>query len=199
LTLANLMGDGQDAGAYALQVAAKQQEIIQAGGAEDGANPKQNYPRVGVGAYIHAALREKTQTNYDDAARSMQQVCDWAPEFEPGKQELDRVQHGRHSERGNGVVYVFALVGRGPYKEERMEIPTTAALLIADRILSAAGKQTLPPTVAPIKVPCVVTPANEVQSVRVVVDGRACGQTETLTDVGRMAVQQSEAMLPYVV
>ncbi len=31
-------------------------------------------------------------------------------------------------------------------------------MLIADRLLTAAGKQSLPPTIAPIKVPRVVRP-----------------------------------------
>src|SRR5207244_2839621 len=118
--------------------------------------------------------------------------------YGPGKQELERVKQGRHSAKGNGVLYVFALVGRGPYKEEHMEIPTTAGLLVADRILSATAHQSVPPTVAPIKVPRVVTPPNEVRAVAVAVDGCAKGETETLTDVGRLAVQQGEAVYPNV-
>jgi hypothetical protein len=43
-------------------------------------------------------------------------------------------------------------------------------------------------------VPHVVLPRNDVQAVRVGVAGRDCGQTETLTDVGRLAVEQSEAV-----
>jgi hypothetical protein len=199
LALANLLGEGDDAGAYALQVAQKQQEIIKAGTGPDGKNPKEDYKQVAVGAYLYAALREETHQNYDDAARSLEQVCHWAPEFAPGKQDLQRARAGRHSARGNGVVYVFALVGRGPYKEEAFEVPTTAALLVADRILSATAEHTLPPTVAPVKVPRVVVPANAVQGVRVRVDGQARGQTETLTDVGRMAVEQAEALRATVI
>ena len=37
---------------------------------------------------------------------------------------------------------------------------TSDALLIADRLLSAAGDHTLPPTLAPVKVPTIVVPAN---------------------------------------
>jgi hypothetical protein len=199
LALANLLGDGQDAGAYALQVAAKQQEIIEAGKDKDGKNPKQDYQRVAAGAYVHAAVREETHLNYDDAARSLQLVCNWAPEFHEGQKELERVKTGRHSAAGNGVLYVFTLVGCGPYKEERAEIVTQAALLVADRILSAVGKHDVTPTLAPVKVPRVVVPWNLVQGVGVGVDGRGVGQTETLTDVGRMAVQQGEAMLPTVI
>src|SRR3954451_18645176 len=62
-----------------------------------------------------------------------------------------------------------------------------------------AGKRSLPPTVAPIKVPTVVMPPSDVQAVAVAVDGRGCGQTETITDVGRLAVEQTEAVRPYVI
>ena len=198
LALANLLGDGQDAGAYALQVHAKQQQIIEAGVGDDKENPKQNYKQVAVGAYLQALLREQTHVNYDDAARAMEQVCAWEPDFAPGKQELERMSKGRHSAPGHGVLYVFALVGRGPYKEERWEVPTTAALLVADRVLTYTGKHSLPPTVAPIKVPRVVAPPNEVKAVRVAVDGQDRGQTETITDVGRHAVQQADAIFPHV-
>lgn len=199
LAIANLLGDGQDAGAYSLQVAAKQQEIIDAGGAPDGKNPKQAYKQVPVGDYIHAALREETHQNYDDATRSLERVCHWAPEFQAGTKELERVKQGHHSAKGNGVAYVFTLVGRGPCKEEKWEVPTTVALLVADRILSVAGKRSLPPTVAPIKVPQVVVPPSEILAVGVAVDGKPNGQTETLTDVGRIAVEQMDAVRPYII
>jgi hypothetical protein len=199
LTLANLMSGGQDATAYAFQVTDKQERIVQAGAGPDGNNRKQAYQRVAAGAYLHAALREETQQNYDDAARSLERVCQWQPSFQFGKRDLERVRTGRHSARGNGVLYVFGLVGRGPYKEERAEIVTQAALLVADRIVSAVGKRTIPPTLAPVKVPVVVCPANEVQGVRVSLDGRAAGHTETVTDVGQLARQQCEALLPEVI
>jgi uncharacterized protein len=199
LALSNLLGDGQDAGAYALQVAAKQQAIVQAGAGPDGKNLKETYKQVAAGAYVHAALREETHQHYDDAARSLELVCNWAPEFAPGRQDLDRMRQGKHSAKGNGVLYVFGLVGRGPYKEERMEIASTASLLIADRILSHTANHSLPPNIAPVKVPRVIVPHNEVQAVRVSVDGRQHGDTATLTDVGAMARDQADAVLPHTV
>lgn len=198
LALANLLGDGSDAAAYALQVADKQQQIIQAGTGPDGKNPKASYGQVAAGAYLHAVLREETQQHYDDAARSLQLVCHWSPQFVAGKRDLERVKTGRHSHKGNGVLYVFALVGRGPYKEEKLEVPSTVALLLADRLLSDMGKRSLPPTVAPIKVPRLVVPPSEVQTVRVSAAGQV-GQTETLTDVGQLARQQCEAIHDSVV
>ena len=198
LALANLMHDGGDAGAYALQVADKQQQIFQNAPRGEGDEPPPEYKRVALGAYVHGMLREQTHSNYDDVARAYAQVVSWEPDFQLGRQDLERATYGRHSARGNGVVYVFSMVGRGPYKEEVSEIPTSSAMLIADRILSALGDQTLPPTVAPIKVPRVVLSPNRVDKVQVRVDGRPAGYTETVTDVGEYAVRQYAAVFPHV-
>lgn len=198
LALANLMSDGGDARAYALQADAKQAELL-ATKDEDLAKARKAYPRPALGAYLHAALREETHLNYDDAARSLEQVVALAPDFAPAKADLDRARKGRHSPPGHGVVYVFTLVGKGPYKEEKAEIVTQAALLIADRIVSAVGKHSIPPTVAPVKVPRVVVPCNAVQSVAVQVGPQLRGRTETVTDVGALAKAQADALLPAVI
>ena len=198
LAISNLMTDGGDAGAYALQVAEKQQQIIENGVDKQGENPKLAYQRLAVGAYIHGLLREQTHMNYDDAARDSAIVCSWQPDFPFGQQDLQRATNGRHSAPGNGVLYVFALVGRGPYKEQTVQMPTTAALLVADRILSATNKYTLPPTIAPVKVPKVIVPGCVVRDVRVSVDRQTVGSTATISDIGQMAVQQYDAIFPRV-
>jgi uncharacterized protein len=198
LALANLMGDGGDAEAYSLQVNAKQQEIIEAGAKLDEANPKDAYPRVAVGAYLHGVLREATHGNYDDAERAFATVVSWQPDFPSAGLDLQRVQHGVHSAPGNGVLYLFAFVGRGPYKREVSEIPTSQAMLIADRIISAVGKHSIPPTLAPIKVPQLVTSENRLDRILVEVDGAPVGATETVTDVGQLAVQQYQAIYPHI-
>jgi len=199
LALANLMHDGGDAGAYALQVSEKQEQIIQKGTDASGENPKLAYQRVALGAYLRGMLAEATHANYDDVERNWAKVVSWEPQFPFGQEDLARATHGRHSQPGNGVLYVFTLVGRGPYKEEVAEVPSQIALLIADRILSATGKHTLPPTIAPVKVPKVVLSYNRVRNVLVYADGIHQGRTETITDVGRLAVEQHEAVYPQIV
>ena len=198
LALSNLMHDGGDANAYALQVNDKQRQIIEAAGNDAEKNPKLGYKQVALGTYVSGMLREATHRDYDDAKRSIQLVANWEPEFASAKQDLERVTNGRHSAPGNGVLYVFTLVGRGPYKEERYEQPTQAAMLIVDHILSAIGKHTVTPTFAPVKVPVVVVPPNRVQSVSVSIDGKPAGLTETITDVGELATQQYAAIFPHV-
>lgn len=199
LALSNLLQDGADAEAYSLQMIDKQAQIIQAAVEPDGSNPKAGYQQVALGPYLRAVLREGTHRDFDDVTRYREMVVSWRPDFAPGRDDLDRAVHGRHSAPGHGVLHAFTLVGRGPFKEEVEELPTSAAVLIADRILSAVGQQTLPPTVAPIKVPRVTRFANAIQSVGLDVDGQPRGGTVTITDVGQMATAQYDAIFPHVV
>jgi hypothetical protein len=198
LALANLLSDGEDASAYGQQVVEKQQQIIDNGADESGDNPKVHYKQLAIGAYIHGLLREETHTNYDDAERAYERVVEWSPEFRAGVDDLERSRSGRHSEPGNGVLYVFALVGRGPYKEEVAEVPTSAALLIADRIISQTAAHSVPPTLAPIKLPRVVLTRNEITAVEVRCNGRHSGTTETIANIGQLAVEQYSAIYPRV-
>lgn len=216
LALSSLMQDGADAEAYSLQVAQKQQEVLEKLAESKPEAPAENasvatgadqpapvptgpvFKQVALGAYVRGVLEEQTHRNFDVAAKEYFKVVSWQPEFRPGSLDLERAQHGRHSQPGNGVLYVFAMVGRGPYKVQVSEIPSSAALVIAEITLGALGHR-LPPTVAPIRVPQVVVPHNNIQSVRVSVDGRIVGNSETITDVGQLAVEQYAAVRPKVV
>lgn len=198
LALSDLMDDGDDATAYAYQISQKQDEIVRAAKDEEGKNPKLAYKRVAIGPYLAGVMQEETHLNYDDAQRSFAKVVSWEPAFEPGLQDLERVKNGHHSRPGHGVVYVFALVGVGPQKEEVVELPSTVALLVADRILSATNKYSLPPNVAPVKVPKIVRGINRIRSVGVLIDGQRSGETRTISDIGTMAVEQYEAVYPQV-
>jgi hypothetical protein len=198
LALANLFADGADAAAYAIQVTDKQAQIIDGGADDTGDNLKLHYKRIALGAYIYGLLREETLTNYDDAERAYQNVVEWEPSFRTGAADLERARNGRHSAPGHGVLYVFALVGRGPYKEEVAEVPTSAALLVADRIVSHTASHSLPPTIAPIKVPRVVLTRNAITAIDVESDGQHRGTTETIANIGEWAVHQYAAIFPRV-
>jgi len=197
LALANLMRGGDDVEAYALQVMDKQQQIIDAAVDEEGKNPKGAYQQVALGAYLRGVLREQTHTDYDDAARAFEAVTVWQPDFAPGKSDLERVTRGRHSQQGNGVVHLVALVGRGPQKIEVAEVPTSQAMLIADQVFSIFGNQTVPPTLAPIKVPKVIARQNMIDGVGVRVARSIVGRSQPITHVTRMAMAQAEAMHDY--
>jgi hypothetical protein len=201
LAISNLMTGGGDALAYSLQTDDMQERIIQTGVDATGKNPKLAYKRIALGAYLHGILREATNMDQDDAVRSFVKVCTWEPSFPYGRYDYDRATTGHHSQQGNGVLYVFALVGRGPYKEQRDEVPTQVAMLIADRIISATGRHTLPPTLAPVKVPIVVaTPQQyDMRGVQVAVNRQNVGETATITDVSKIAIQQYAEIYPQVI
>ena len=201
LAVAELMDGGGDTEAYALQVLEKQEEIRRNAANKklrdkDGnelPNPKLAYKQVAFGAYLRGLIREETLTNYDDALRSYQAVSQWAPNFSQIKKDLHRVEHGRHHEQGNGVVYVITFVGRGPFKEQVNAEATQVSLLIADRVFSAMNKYSVPPTLAPVMIPEIQCHYDEVRAVGVYVDGKPTAATETITDVGKMAAEQFEA------
>ena len=73
------------------------------------------------------------------------------------------------------------------------DIPTQVSLLIADQIISALGKQTLPPTIAPVKVAKVVRRPNRIESIQAAIDGDHVGSTATLVDVGELAEAHYQA------
>ena len=199
LALSNLMHDGGDAEAYCLQMIDKQEQVIAAGANAKGENPKQSYPRVAFAPYLRGVLRESTHNSYDDAQRSYAAVLNWQPAFLSARNDLQRATTGRHSAPGNGVLYVFTLVGRGPYKEAVSEIPSSASLLIAGEILSSVGNNTVTPNVAAIQVPHLVATENDIQSVAVHVGPQPVGDTETVTDVTQLAINQHTAIYPSIV
>ena len=197
LAVSNLVQDGDDAEAYSLQVIDKQRSIVAAAAEPDGSNPKAAYQQVALAPYLRGILREETHRDYDDAARNFRLVTAWQPDFQQGPFHLARASGGTHSRPGHGVVHVLALVGQGPFKAEAEEQPTSASLLIADRILSAQMQSSLPPTVAPIRVPRIVAAPGIAGTVRVGLGDWSAGQTETITSVSQMALRQQEVMLPY--
>lgn len=200
LTMANLLNGGDDAVAYALQIDEKQNEIFSRMESNRDTDSSQlDFKRVALGPYIHAAMLEESHTSYDDVERSRLKVVSWETSFRDGKTDLDRARHGTHSKPGHGVAYLFCMVGRGPHKVEATEVPTQAAMLVADRILSHNLEQELTPTVAPVKIPIVVPGRSMITSVAVQVAGESIGETATITDVSEFAVQQNQANLPEII
>lgn len=203
LAISNLMTDGGDVQAYSLQMTDKQDEIIRRvkdkKKEEEEADPVLAYKQVALGPYLRAMLAEESPLTLDDAERARVQVAEWAPEFRDAKHDLQRAKHEVPIAQGHGALYVFAMVGRGPVKEEVDEVATQVSLLIADRIVSAVGKRGLPPTIAPVKVPKVRRSYAPRRNIDVAVSGRPVGQTATLVDVGAMAEAQGDAHFPRIV
>lgn len=200
LAISNLMRDGGDAGAYALQVTDKQQEIIRKLSERDDETREAaaSYKQVALGPYVRAMLAEESPLTLDEAARARAQVVNFEPDFAPGKVDLARATDGPGMAPGHGAVYLFAFVGRGPVKEEVAEAPTQVALLIADRVASGITGRPIPPTLAPVKIPKVMVSRSAVRAVDVFSRGASLGRTVTLVDVGEMARSQQEARYPEI-
>ena len=155
--------------------------------------PPIQFKQIALAPFIAALLHEQTHRDYDSAERYYAKTVKFDSTFQEGVAGLHRARNGHHSQKGNGVLYVFAGIGKGPYKVEQAEMPTSHAMLIADRILSQTGKHTLPPTIAPIKTSRVRVPKNAIRSLRVIVNQEAVGETQTVSDLGQIAIEQNEA------
>ena len=195
LAISNLMHDGGDAEAYALQIGEKQQELAEKHlkkleeNTPDGepAPEAPELPQVALGPYVRAMLSEESSLDTNEVVRAREMVVSYVPEFRDGERDLERAVGETACAPDHGIIYLFTLVGRGPIKEESNDVPTQVSLLIADQIISAVGNQTLPPTIAPVKVAKVVQPPNRINSVSASIDGDQMGTTATLVDVGKLA------------
>lgn len=201
LALTNLMNGGEDAGAYALQVTEKleqlrtEREKLEV----DERLKSEAYQQVALGPYVRAMLAEESPLTLDDAVRARVQVAEYAPGFESAQADLQRAKHEVPIPPGHGVLYVFALVGRGPVKEQVNAEATQAALLVADRIVSAVSPRGLPPTLAPVPIPRVRTSSVGPGRLQVRIDDQPSGFTETIVNVGQMAALQQRAREPEII
>jgi len=206
LAISNLMHDGTDAPAYALQIGHKQNEIVQKGAVQDPRdsrkkiNPKAAaYRQVAIGQYLIGAMQEATFRNRDDVIKAYETVNVWEPDFIHGRHDLERARHGIHSQPGNGVVYVFALVGSGPFKvQENCEVLQEAQIWTTFLIAMMSNRPTIP-DFAPVMIPQIVRSTDSRTALAVSIGGQWNGWTETLTDINRMAEEQFEAMKPQIV
>jgi hypothetical protein len=198
-SLTNLMRDGGDAEAYSLQAIEHQRLLAERAGEGGVSVPQGLFQPVAVAPYLRGVLRENTYHDYDDATRAYQMVAAICPQFQLAAADIQRASEGMHSYPDHGVLYVFALVGRGPVREPKPATVTSDALLVADRIVSAIGRTALPPTIAPVMIPTVVIPFGEALSVTVSVNGQPLARTETITDVGQLAIDTDEAERPRVI
>jgi uncharacterized protein len=200
LAISNLMNGGEDATAYALQIGEKQQQIAQRLEKEtvEERLKSEAYKQVALAPYIRAMIAEESPLTLDDAVRARVQVASFAPDFRDAKTDLERAQYESPMPLNHGTLYVLALVGRGPMKEQRNAEATQAALLVADRIVSAVSPRGLPPTLAPVPVPYVVTQSPLAETVQVRVGSEIAGTTATIVDINTMARLQQEARQPEI-
>jgi hypothetical protein len=223
LAISNLMCNGSDAYAYSMQINDKQNKIIESRKREVASLSKNNqdllkqidvnYQNVAIGAYISGLLQEETKRNYDDAYRNYEKANLWASKkkYVNGynfNDDLERAKSGLHSRYGNGVVYVFVLAGKGPYKMQKNCQALHEAQIITTAILSKVSDIAVIPDFAPIMIPVIVaSDADKIgyifesykNSINVLIDGKFSGETKTITNVSEMAVEQFEANKPEII
>lgn len=218
LAICSLAGDAVDAEAYCLQAQSRQMELSREIEDDSPDQPEDeqasegqelNQPPsqlVALAPYLRGTLREATHQNYDDAERAFRLVSNIQPEFSPAAHDIQRVSEGVHSQTGHGVLYVFAFVGHGPRLVETVAPTTTASLQIASTILQAVENNQqgndgdlILPNIASVKVPVVEIPPSELAAIGVSIRGEFLGATQMLTDIGLMALQKSEAEMPWTI
>jgi uncharacterized protein len=193
LALTSLMQDGVDAEAYTLQTLEKQQQLVRSSNQARGTPLSELFGVPPIAPYLRGVLREATLNNYDDALRMYLLTEDLMPDHPLVLQDIRRVESGVHSPPGHGVVYVIALVGRGPTKVETKEPVTQTVLFQADRLVSMLGNYSVPPTIAPIKIPALVCPPKQFDVVGVELDGQPVATTMPIADLERIASETFES------
>jgi uncharacterized protein len=198
LALANLLGRGTDAIAYANQVIDKQTEILERSPEFDGKKIKANYKRIGVGRYLVGLLRE-AEYDYASALTCARDVAVLEPQFAYAKEDAERAEKGVHSRKGNGVLYVFALVDRGPFKIQVSDVPTTVALHMVWIMGSIMSWSLVTPSIFPVKVPELVAPERTMDVIDVAIDGKGGRPTSEIMNVQAVAEHQFKETHDWVV
>ncbi len=198
LAMCSLAADGADAESYAMQAQVRQTELARQAD-ERGMPSGDVFQPVALAPYLRGVLRESTHHDYDDAERAYQLVAQWQPAFTPVGSDIQRAAGGSHSQPGHGVLYVFACVGRGPVREERIAETTSDALRIASLAVDSASGQAAIPRVSNVPIAEILIPPSPAYGLGVLVDGRPLAATATLTDVGQLAVLQADAERPWTI
>ncbi|MEC8555246.1 MAG: hypothetical protein VXZ82_09610 [Planctomycetota bacterium] len=199
LSLCSLMQDGVDAEAYSLQTLDKQRELFGRAKERWDEELPEDYCVPTIAPYLRGMLLESTHTDYHEAARYYEESLALLPDSPLLQQDLERAQHGVHCAPGHGIVYVIAMVGRGPFKEETTQPATQAALQAADLIVSNLGEYSIPPTIAPVKIPIIVSPPKPFDLLGVKVGDVPVSTTLPISDLHELAVDSYEAKLPSVI
>ncbi|MFK8114219.1 MAG: hypothetical protein AB8B91_18605 [Rubripirellula sp.] len=210
LAVCSLATDQVDAESYSLQAAMKQTELAREAEERGILDVAKVYQPIAFAPYLRGMLREATHHDYDDAAKAYQLVSAVRPQYAPAQADIQRASVGTHSAPGHGVLYVIACVGRGPVLQEATADTTSTALSIASTVLNAETNKEetedgdrvdgpVLPNIAAVKVPQVVVPPSDVAAIGVRVGGALYGATQTLTDVGELAITQQQAEMPWTI
>ena len=205
LTFSDLVLRGGDAYAYAAQIGAKQEDIIGSplgevtrNGVTKGYRPREKYRRIALGAYLQGVIREDA-LEMDEAARAYERAIAFAEgPTTLFSEALERVTGKRSPEPGQGALHVFYFGGIGPHLGETSTHPTELALRLAGITAALATGKIALATQAPVPVPVVKVTDPAVPPLTVTAAGRT-GATEKILDVNRIALEQLDANMPWII
>lgn len=203
LILSSLLNDRQDAFAFATQASqhtvadlqslkqpdAGSSQILTAGHSTATTPPPPGHMATNaLTAYLTASVHSESPMSHDATNAALKDIDYWL-----GGQKSGVVQtgFGVDSSAGHGVLHVITFVDRITDWHPESSAPTSAALLLADQILSSVGDHSLPPTIAPVRI---ARPALELCRSPLQTSVRLDGQQETvhsrtLLDLNKIAHQ----------
>lgn len=144
-----------------------------------------------LSTWLRAIVQSEYPLQFEECERSLADLAAFHPEFARGRPLPQTI--GTRCPAGQGGVQILFLLGRAPRRVSERVVPTSAALLMADRILNAVGEHSLPPTVAPVQiarpepVPLPTTAARATCVIRSDAGTRLVPQRTTLVDLNRVA------------
>lgn len=107
---------------------------------------------LALSAYLAAVVQSESPSRYKETEQALTDIGFWNPTYQRHDPTRATGEFGTRCQSGNGALHVIAFIGKAPRWIPESAEPTSAALLIADRIISATGKHTLPPTIASVKI-----------------------------------------------
>lgn len=107
---------------------------------------------LALSSYLSTAVQSEQSMRHEETEQALNDIGFWNPAFRRHDQASSHGEFGTRCQPGHGTLHVITLVGKAPRWVSESAAPTSAALLIADRIISATGKHTLPPTIAAVKI-----------------------------------------------
>jgi hypothetical protein len=141
-------------------------------------------------AYLAAAVHSERIQDSDLTDRLIQQAS--CQGLEAGHGNIEQL--GTRTAKGSGTLQVVTFSGRVTSWEPEKVLPTTSALLIADRILSAVGDHTLPATLSAVQIARpVYSHASSTLRTRVVAGPGDESTSEVLIDINDNAWAAYEA------
>lgn len=200
IALCDLMEGGHDAFPLALDIAAKQRELIETGfGAEVDWNYRLLYPRIAFGSYLEGVLLESKRrgSEAEKAYRNAQNDgCD-AKLIASGMQ---RARSGRYTaDPGHGVVHVFFLLGSSPTLIETTHPPTDMGRMLAGVAITLVADSASAAMQVPIRVPQVAIRDDYVVPVEVGANGKSVAMSESLIDLNGIVSEELDAMMEWIV